>query len=104
MQTFFWGPDSDRFVFADKYHGALSLVMARVNSASGDSRVAALEIPEAEICATTYMKACDLQVATAEFDAKPDEGVTVSFFAVGMDRSRRTKSFHFLDQQFKLAN
>jgi len=104
MQSFYWGPDSDRFLFADKYQGALMLLMARVNGANGHSSVDRLEIPQAELCAKTYMQACDLQLATAEFDAKPSEGVMVSFSAVGMDRSKRTKSLHFLDRQFKSAN
>jgi hypothetical protein len=104
MQTFYWGPDSSRFLFADKFQGALMLMMTRVNGPGGHPGVATVEIPEAELCGKTYMKACNLQLATAEFDTKPAEGVTVSFFAVGMDRSKTTKSLHFLDQQFRLAN
>jgi hypothetical protein len=104
MQTFFWGPDSDRFVFADKYQGAVELVMARVNGSGGHPGVATVEIPQDELCAKTYMRACDLQLATAEFDATPVGGVTVSFFAVGMDRSRKTKSLQFLVQEFKPTN
>jgi len=104
MQTFFWSPDSDRFVFADKYQGALKLVLARVNGRGGRSGEATVEIPQDELCAKTYMRACDLQLDTAEFVTEPLGGVTVSFFAVGMDRSRKTKSLQFLDQQFKPAN
>jgi len=104
MQEFFWAPDSDQFLFADKYQGALVLVMAHVDGPGGHPSAAAVEIPQDELCAKTYMQACNLQLATAEFDAKPMEGVTVSFFAVGLDRSRRTRSLHFLDKQFKPAN
>jgi hypothetical protein len=104
MQEFFWSPDSDRIVFADKYKKALVLVMVHISGPGGHPVAATVEIPEAELCARTFMKACDLQLAKAEFDAKPSEGVTVSFFAAGLDQSRRTRSLHFVDNQFKLAN
>ena len=104
MQEFSWAPGSDRIVFADKYKKALVLVMVRISGPGGHPDAATVEIPEAELCAKTYMKACNLQLATAEFDTKTAEGVTVSFFGVGMDRSKTTKSLHFLDQQFRPAN
>jgi hypothetical protein len=104
MQTFFWGPDSDRFLFADEYKGALELVMASVNGPGGHPSAARVEIPQDELCAKTYMQACHLQLATAEFDAKPAEGLTVSFRAVGLNPSSSTKPLHFLHQQFKLAH
>jgi hypothetical protein len=94
---FFWSPTSDRFVFADTYQGALTLVMIRVDGAGGRPVASAVAVPQVKLCGKNH---CDVHLSAVNF---LPEGVTVIFRGVGLDGWLGKRNLDFASDQFRPA-
>lgn len=102
IDTFFWNSTSDRYVFADKYHNILSLVMVGVlgkNSAQSEK----MDISQQELCQEIQRETCEVHLSSVEFDAVPPGGIRASFRGIG-EYGSLTKQFHLYFDQFRVVN
>ena len=94
---FFWSPTSDRFVFADTYRGALTLVMIHVDGAGGHPIASAVAVPQAKLCGRNF---CSVHLSAVNF---LPEGVAVVFRGIGVDGSLGKRNLDFASDQFRPA-
>jgi hypothetical protein len=93
--AFFWNSASDRFVFADKYHDTLALVIVSVGE-SGGSSVTTRMVDQKELCSERRKITCNVHLAEVRFDSPSVGDITTVFRGVGIDGSlRRTQQFGF---------
>jgi hypothetical protein len=62
----FWAPKEDRLVFADRFQGRLSLIMASF-SKSGRAEVKERELKKSDVCLSTDIEQCTFAVTSIQF-------------------------------------
>ena len=62
----FWAPEQDRLVFADRFQGRLSLIMASF-SKSGSAEVKERELKKSDVCLSTDTEQCSFAVTSVQF-------------------------------------
>jgi hypothetical protein len=63
----FWSPTGDRLVFADRYQGKISLVIANISRSGSKPTVKESEIKKSDVCLSSGTNECSFAVTSIEF-------------------------------------
>jgi hypothetical protein len=99
---FFWSPNSDQVVFADKYKGSITVVVANL---ALDSKVTIMAKEMPPMCGeNTYeTRDCPLRLTTVSFGVKSTEPISLTFGGIPWSLGGSRKLLLFLDQFDRLG-